>query len=283
MRNYYKNLTIVLIAYKSEKKIFDFVKKIPKKIKTIIIENSNNLELKKKIEKKYKNIKVFIKKNDGVSSSINYAAKKVETEYFLQISPDIIFDYRDIYKFYNVAKNLNDKFSALGPRFLNVNNKSHKQIEKKFSVGIIDSIHGSCMFINKKRFKEIGGFDKNFFLYFEETDYCKRALSINLKSYQINSIKVKSSGRTVTIKNKDEKKKLSYLLIWHFIWSKYYFTKKNNGKIISIVIFLPTMIRIIFRICLYNIIDQEEYKIKYKYRFNGLMRSIKGLSSNLRP
>jgi len=60
--NNYKRLTIILISYKSEKKIYDFVKKIPKKIKTIIVENSNNHELKKKVESKYKNIKVFLKK-----------------------------------------------------------------------------------------------------------------------------------------------------------------------------------------------------------------------------
>ena len=45
----YKKLTIVLIAYKSEKKIYAFVKNIPNKIQTIIIENSNNLILKKNI------------------------------------------------------------------------------------------------------------------------------------------------------------------------------------------------------------------------------------------
>ena len=31
------------------------------------------------------------------------------------------------------------------------------------------------MFINKEIFEEIGRFDENFFLYFEETDYCYRA------------------------------------------------------------------------------------------------------------
>ena len=31
------------------------------------------------------------------------------------------------------------------------------------------------MFINKQCFEEIGKFDDNFFLYFEETDYCYRA------------------------------------------------------------------------------------------------------------
>ena len=72
-------VSIILIAYRSEKKINEFVKKIPKQIKTIIIENSNDLKLKKKIERKYKNIRVYIKKNNGVSSSINYAIKKIKT------------------------------------------------------------------------------------------------------------------------------------------------------------------------------------------------------------
>ena len=282
-RNISKKITIILIAYKSEELINTFVKKIPNTVKVIIIENSNNLLLKRKIEKKHKNIKVYIKKNEGVSASINYAAKKIKTEFFLQISPDIKFDYMDINKFIEVAKKLDNKFSALGPRFLNVNNKSHKQIDKNLKIGSINSIHGSFMFINKKKFKEIGGFDNNFFLYFEETDYCKRASNEGLKAYQINEIKVKTEGRSVLIKNKKEKKELNNILIWHFIWSKYYFTKKNYGSILSLLIFLPIIIRIILRIIFYQIINKKELIEKYKYRLNGLMNSIKGKNSSLRP
>ncbi|WP_415315831.1 glycosyltransferase [Candidatus Pelagibacter sp. Uisw_137] len=282
-RNISKKITIILIAYKSEELINTFVKKIPNTVKVIIIENSNNLLLKRKIEKKHKNIKVYIKKNEGVSASINYAAKKIKTEFFLQISPDIKFDYMDINKFIEVAKKLDNKFSALGPRFLNVNNKSHKQINKNLKIGSINSIHGSFMFINKKKFKEIGGFDNNFFLYFEETDYCKRASNGGLKAYQINEIKVKTEGRSVLIKNKKEKKELNNILIWHFIWSKYYFTKKNYGLILSLLIFLPIIIRIILKIIFYQIINKKELIEKYKYRLNGLMNSIKGKNSSLRP
>ena len=282
-KNISKKITIILIAYKSEKLINAFVKKIPNTIKVIIIENSNNLLLKRKIEKNYKNIKVYIKKNEGVSVSINYAAKKIKTEFFLQMSPDIEFDYMDINKFVEVAKKLDNKFSALGPRFLNVNNKSHKQIDKNLKIGSINSIHGSFMFINKKRFKEIGGFDNNFFLYFEETDYCKRASNKGLKAYQINEIKVKAKGRSVLINDKKEKKELNNILIWHFIWSKYYFTKKNYGLILSLIIFLPIMIRIILRIILYQMINQKESIKKYKYRLSGLINSIRGKKSSLRP
>jgi GT2 family glycosyltransferase len=203
----YKKLTIILIAFKSEKKIYSFVKKIPKSISVIIIENSNNHFLKRYLEKKYKNIKVFIKKNEGVSASLNYAVKKTKTTYFLQVSPDILFNYKDLENFFDFANKINDKFAALGPRFLNVRNKSHRQIKENLDIGSIKSIHGSFMFINKKKFKKIGGFDKNFFLYFEETDYCKRALAKGFKSYQINKVKVKTEGRTVSIKNKKKKKR----------------------------------------------------------------------------
>ena len=90
------DITIIIITYKSEKIIYDFIKRIPPNIKTIIIENSENYRLKKDIEKKYKNIKFYIKENNGVSSSINFAVEKIETNYFLQISPDINFNFEDL-------------------------------------------------------------------------------------------------------------------------------------------------------------------------------------------
>ena len=128
--NISKKITIILIAYKSEKLINDFVKKIPNSIKVIIIENSNNLLLKRKIEKKYKNIKVYIKTNEGVGASINYGAKKIQTKYFLQISPDIIFNYKDLDIYLDIAKELNDKFAGIGPRFLKVKKKVINKLKK---------------------------------------------------------------------------------------------------------------------------------------------------------
>jgi hypothetical protein len=280
--NTHNKLTILLIAYKSEKKIYSFIKKIPKTLKVIIIENSNNILLKKNIEKKYRNIKVFIKKNDGVSSSINFGVKRIKTKYFLQVSPDILFNYEDLNSFFDLAKTLKDKFSAIGPRFLNVKTKSHKQIESNLDIGQINTIHGSFMFINKKRFKEIGGFDDNFFLYFEETDYCKRGKIKNLNSYQINAIKVRQKGRTVNITNKIESKKLSNLLSWHYIWSEFYYHKKYKGFAITVLHFGPLLIRTIFKIIMNKIIMNEKQLQKYLHRLQGLMASIKGQKSYLR-
>ena len=273
------DVTIIIIAYKSEKMIKDFIKKIPSTIKTIIIDNSQNYKLKKSIEEEYKNISVYLKENDGVSSALNCAVDKIKTKYFLQISPDLEFNFKDLNIFLNFAKIKDNRFAALGPRFLEVKEKSHKQINENLKFGVIDSIHGSCMFINKESFLKIGKFDENFFLYFEETEYCYRAKKKGYFSYQINDIKVITKGRSVNLENEN----FSNILIWHFIWSKFYFHKKKYGKLLSIIIFLPLLVRILFKIILYTITKNETSTIKYKTRFDGLLKSIKGQKSDLRP
>ena len=276
------DITIIIITYKSENVIYDFIKKIPPGLKTIIVENSQNYELKKDIEKKYKNISLFIKENDGVGSALNFAVDKIKTKYFLQISPDIQFNFKDLEIFYTHAKKINNNFAALGPRFLKVNKKSHKQINEKLESGEINYIHGSCMFINKENFEIIGKFNENFFLYFEETEYCFRAKKKGYKVFQINTIKVESKGRSVEI-IENENNRISNILIWHFIWSKFYFTKLRYGKTISIIIFIPLIIRIILRLSFYKIIKDEKKHEKYKFRLSGLINSILEKKSGLRP
>ena len=282
LMKYYKDLTIIIITFKSDEIIYKFIDNIPKKIKIIVVENSKNFELKKKLEKKYKNVQVYLRKNLGVSSSLNYAAKKTKTNYFLHLSPDLKVDYKDIKVFFKYAKKINDDFCALGPRFLNTKKKGHIQIDKKLKYGKIDSIHGSYMFINKKRFDEINGWDDKIFLYFEETDYSYRGKKLGLNSYQINSIKTKTIDTTVKINNENEKRNWLNLLVWHFIWSKFYTNKKKFGFIFSFIIFLPIIIRILFRLSLYSIFYDKKKLVKYKFRLSGLYNSIIGNNSYLR-
>ena len=106
-------ITIVIITYKSREIIYDFINKIPSIIKTIIIDNSQDYELKKDIEEKYKNISVYLKENNGVSSALNYAVEKIKTKYFLQISPDLEFNFEDLKIFLDFAKTKKKKICRL--------------------------------------------------------------------------------------------------------------------------------------------------------------------------
>ena len=167
----------------------------------------------------------------------------------------------------------NNNFAALGPRFLEVKEKSHKQIKEDLDFGKIESIHGSCMFINKTKFINIGKFDENFFLYFEETEYCYSAKNKGYPSYQLNKSKVKSKGRSVEIQDTEEKKMRNFL-VWHFIWSKFYFYRKKYTYYLAIIFFVPIILRTLMKLIFYRYIKKANNNDKYYFRLLGIHRQF---------
>ena len=275
-------ITVVLISHKSNELIFKFINNFSKDIKILIIENSSDRQLQKKI-KKYKNINIKYMKNNGYGAAINYARKHILTKYFFVFSPDVKkVDDNLIYKFEKKIKIIKN-FGALGPRFINVKEKSHKQSNRSLEVGEIDSISGSAMCFDTKSFDKIGGFDENIFLYFEETDYCMRARKMGYKMYQLNKLVVEhprgAANGVVKAKNRNEISNLEKLYFWHFVWSKYYFYNKHYGRLFTFIYFVPSFIRIFFRIILYSCQKNICMKEKYQARLNGLLSSMKGFKS----
>ena len=277
-----KQITLVLISHKSKELILKFIKNLSNNFKILIIENSSDFQLENEI-KNHKNVEIKFMNNNGYGAAINYARKFVKSRYFFVFSPDLKnVDNNLIEKFEEKVKIIKD-FGALGPRFLNVTEKSHKQSNKYEEIGKINSISGSAMCFDTITFDKIGGFDENIFLYFEETDYCIRANKKGYKMYQINKATVEhprgASEGVVKTKNFREISNLEKLYSWHFVWSKYYVYKKHYGKWIAILYFIPSLIRIIYRINLYKYKKNIDKKEKYQVRLDGLISSIKGTKS----
>ena len=275
-------ITIVLISHKSRELILKFINNLSKNIQILVIENSSDFDLEKDI-KQYKNVEIKFMKNNGYGCAINYARSYILTKYFFVFSPDIKNVDDKLINIFVEKAQIIKSFGALGPRFLNVTEKSHKQSNIKEEIGEINSISGSAMCFDKSVFDAIGGFDENIFLYFEETDYCKRAKKMGYKMYQINKMSVDhtrgANEGVVKTENTNEVKKLEKLYSWHFIWSKYYLLVKHHGKLFSLLYFMPILIRILFRINLYKFKKDIDKKEKYQARLNGLISSIRGLKS----
>ena len=277
-----KDITIVLVSYKSRTKLIKFIKKISSVTPILIIDNLKDYELKKVFKKKI-NVKILFKKNDGYGSSINYASRRIKTKYFFVVQPDVTgINSNALNLFYKFAKKINDQFSVIGPHFLNVAKSGHFQTSLNYKIKEIHNVHGSVMFFNKRIFIKNKGFDENFFLYWEETDYTKRNWKSGLPAYQLNLVKVThEKGRAVETTTVQDREKLDYLYTWHFIWSKFYFFTKHYGKIFSLLYFIPTLIRILFRIIIYKNNNPAKHK-KYLCRLDGLKASIIGRKSYLR-
>ena len=239
--------------------------------------------LKSVIEKDYSDVEIHLIPNNGYGNQINYGSKLVKTEYFLISNPDVRgINELSLINFVKAAKQLNNKFSTLGPRFINADPKSLKQSKNDNVITEMKFISGSCMFFKKDIFDKLNGFDENFYLYFEETDFCLRSFKQN-KNYQINNIKVEhDTGTSVEIKNNQDKMIHDNFRTWHYIWSKFYYYKKHYGFILALIYFIPIIIRINFRIFLYKSKRDEINLTKYKARKSGLYSSILNKKSSKR-
>ena len=278
-----EDVTVIIIGHKSKNLILNYIKPIHEKFRIIIIDNSNDFDLTNLIRINYPNILIKNVENDGYGAAINYGSKLVKTKYFLISNPDLTGINEDnLNKFIQVAKKLNDKFSTLGPRYEHANPKTLIQSNEKIEISEFKVISGACMFFNKKNFETIGGFDENFFMYFEENDFCLRSFKI-YKNYQINSIKVyHNAGNSVSYDNIEEKELHEHFRTWHFMWSKFYFFKKRYTLLIAFLIFLPIIFRLIIRITFHTFFGNKKQLKKYRSRCSGLFNSIIGNKSKLR-
>ena len=272
-----EEITVVIISHRSEKKIIKFIKNFSKKRQIIIIDNSNDLNLKKKLQN-YTNIKLFFMPNKGYGAAINFARQKIDTRFFFVFSPDIIGVDENFINKFDEQINTNIKFGAMGPRFKNVKEKSHKQSDVNKKLGEIYSISGSAILLDKETFDHIGAFDENFFLFFEESDFCKRAKKKQFKIYQLNNAIVEhpknDSDGVVSTDSPEQRKELKNFYSWHFMWSKYYFLKKHYNWLIVFLYTASTYLRILTRVVFCVITRNEDKTKKYKSRFDGFISSV---------
>ena len=271
-----RKLTIIINTFNSSDVIFRCLNSISPNYKVLVIENSNDIHFKKKLEEKYKNLKCYLtRQNLGYAKGNNFGLKLVKTKYALILNPDAVLKKDSLKKFFFFTKKIKD-FSIVGPSQKNLNNLKNKK--KPYEANIVK---GFAMFLNIPEFKKIGFFDKNFFIYCEEIDLCKRLKDSNKKIFIDPSIQIRHLGGKSHNKSINIEMELSRN--WHWLWSQFYFNQKHYGYYFSILKFTPKIVSTIFRILFYYLIfDYIRLKI-YQQRLSGLYNSVIGRKSWFRP
>ena len=275
-----KDITAIITSFKSEKKILNCIKSLGDDLKIIVIENSNDERLKNKLETKYTNLKCILSNyNLGYAKGNNLGLSMVDTKYALIINPDAEVDNQAINNFFLTAKNKPD-FAIIAP-FIQETRISEPSEKENKGVYEVKSVKGFAMFLNIDQFKDIGFFDENFFIYFEEIDLCKRIAQKKKKIFLDTNIKIKHAGGTShedSINYEMEKSRN-----WHWMWSSFYFHKKHYGYTIALLKILPKFFSAIIKTIYFKIISNNEKKEIYYCRFEGILNSILMRKSWYRP
>ena len=289
--NIKKNITIVLVLYKET---FDLISKTLnslKLFKIIIIDNDNNLILKKKIETKF-SIDQYIlnKENIGFSAGYNQGIKLSKTDYTLVLGPDCLILEKDIFLLKQKLLENQNCFLVSATSYDHNGNLTYtggplpENGEKNIILNIsgdtcVDSILGACMFFKTKNIidNELL-FDENFFLYYSDDDLCRRVKKLNKTVIQVYQAKCVHQHGILKIKNIFVKKFIrEYNLKFdHF----YYYYKVNKHQVVlnSFKKKIPSLvIKFFIKIFSLNFLKAVEIFSQvfayYKFKFKILNRS----------
>ena len=282
-------ITIVIPCFHSEKIIEDRIFEIGEKFKILIIENSRNSNLKKKLESIYKNVEVILpNENLGWGRAANLGIISSKTDFVFLTQPDVKIIDNCIEKLNELINHFKD-FTVITPldvgnsNFINYEvyrNYPKENFVKNFLLEQVDYVDLTWL-INKSNFENRDLWDENIFLYFEAMDFAKRLIKNQKKIFVVKNIK------TFHIGSSSHDESLSHYALltraWHYNWSKFYFLKKHFGYFYalrkSLSLFLKLNKKIIKSIFLFK-------KKDFLYalaEIRGLVNSICFRPSSYRP
>ena len=272
MNNFEKNITFVIVSFKSNHIIEKCIQSINSNMKIIVVENSNNFAVKKHLENKFLNVEVVIANDNlGYGKGNNLGISKVKTQYAFILNPDVVLEKNCLNELSKAQMNLKDDFTILAPN-LSTNYGYFSDQKNNFQNEIleVDYAKGFAILINLKKLNFDKIFDENFFLFLEEIDLCRRIKD--------------SGGRIFVALNSEmqhlEKQASEYSLNielcrnWHWMWSLFYYNYKHFGILTAYRIAIRKFFSSLFKLFLsLFFFKKKEFLIHY-YRLSGLFNAF---------
>jgi len=226
----------------------------------IVVDNASPRDDINELQQEFPLVKwIQLSENIGFGRANNIGISSAEGEYIFLLNPDTILLGNSLYSFYqymdepgnsNVgvcgAALVNSKgdpatsygnfptflgnFLSIGFHFL-----FRKYYAEKLDTGVasvkksrceVDYVSGAAFFARKNILNEIGGFDKDFFLYFEETELCWRIRKSGFKIMYLPSVSIVHLEGATT--GKPDENELNHFTFYHFYRSKRLFYKKTK-------------------------------------------------------
>jgi GT2 family glycosyltransferase len=208
--NYFiTDLSIIIVCYKGWDKLhkclesLDLFTGVHFSTEVIVVDNKSDDEIIYQTEARFSKFKfIYNKVNGGFANGCNLGAGKATGEFLLFLNPDTVASESEVEKLLSTAKQNPDfaivscrQVNAMGkesnatgefPSILNLTGferaifKKKKAAEHKHlqDISFPDWVSGSVLMIRQEIYRKIGGFDEDYWMYFEDVDLCRRVRNI---------------------------------------------------------------------------------------------------------
>lgn len=241
-------ISVIIVNLNTKKLLSDCIRSVYKDMpwaEVIVVDNGSTDGSQKNIKKNFRKvILIENEKNLGFGAANNVGAKKASGDILFFLNSDTIVPKGSLQKLIDFFVYY-PKAGVVGPKVVLpdgdlqpysfgsdislitiLKEKLYRLIGKKqtpTNVKRVDWVTGAALLARKSVFKVIGGFDENFFMYFEDNDLCLRCRQFGYKVYIYPHISiVHLGGKSIAA---DEKRAKLYFK------SQDYFFKKHYGEL----------------------------------------------------
>ena len=219
------DISIVIVNYKSWNVLSECLKALSNIKNTdfvfeiIVVDNDSNDQKINDFINEFPEIQ-FIENsgNNGFANGCNLGAKASKGDYLFFLNPDTVANENAIYELWQTAKS-NSEFGIITCTQIDENGKKYKEIRFFPSLttlfGSFRALHqyvnksnitfdfrsdknivypdwatGAVIFMSKKWFEKVHGWNEKYWLYFEDVDICKRIINAGGKVALIRNVSI---------------------------------------------------------------------------------------------
>lgn len=245
------DISIIIVNYNTKLLLADCLATVFKKTKNvtfevIVVDNASTDGSEGYIKERFPNVKwISSGENLGFGKANNLGAKYAVGKYLFLLNSDTLLVNNALLLFFEYAENhQQENIGALGSHLLNIDLKSNNSggcfptpkseisycLKKLFHCSTtipnqttsIDFIVGADLFIKRSIFNDLGGFDNNIFMYYEETDLQFRMNKMGLSRILIKGPQIiHLEGGSFNVN------KLSFKRLYMSLQSFNYYIKKH--------------------------------------------------------
>lgn len=271
------SLSIIIVAFNSASTIADCLNSVKsndlgkEEIEIIVIDNASPDKTKKIIKEQFPEINLIENTaNLGFAAAVNRGAEKAKGRYLVLLNPDTKVEKNFVSKLCNYVTG-NHLAVVTGSNLVDARGKHQASCWKKptmmrtvlemflpYEMSIqlltehhllpseVEMVSGACMTIRRDLWDRLKGFDAEFFMYYEDADFCFRARDQGYKIFYHPSINVyhKVSGSVAN----------PHSLIHYYFTSKILFFEKHYSARYTLIVKMIIYTGIIVRIPVYAIV-----------------------------